>query len=664
MCGIAGYYSPSGRPCDPAELLRVSRMIRHRGPDDEGFFLQEISGRRHFLAGTDTTTEVRQSRLAWSPHGDLRETRVGPSALGLVHRRLSIIDLSPGGHEPMSSSDGRLVITFNGEIYNYIELREELKSLGHAFHTGSDVEVLLEAYLEWGTDCLSRLNGMWSFALWDGEKLFCSRDRLGIKPLYHHWDGERFLFCSEPKGILAFEGVDRTPDERALYYFLARDWTDFDEFTFFTSIRSLLPGHAMVVDRNGPRTWRYWEVTADTAPAPAEAHAVEELQRLFRDSIRLHLRSDVPVGTCLSGGLDSSAVVAVSALESVRSLTAFSVGYSEGGKFDERRYAREVAAAAGAPLRETEPDGSDLPRTLEALAFHQDEPAAGMGVYSQWHVMRLAAREPVKVLLDGQGGDELFAGYHRYYWTALLDLFRAGRMAEWASLLKYVAVDLGHGWARTLVRSFAPALPPALLVAGQRRFGQGKDRVLAPDFERRRRDFVTEPPRRFGSLLNDQLYYDITLRFLPSLLRYEDRNSMAWSIEARVPFLDHRLVEFACRLPFDLKIHGRSTKYVARKAFEPWVPASVSARRDKMGYETPTDAWLRGPQRGLIEELLLTGPCLERGYLHPAETHAQVERFLKGAPLGLQVWRWLHLEMWFRTFVDPARLEPRSLPER
>jgi asparagine synthase (glutamine-hydrolysing) len=345
-------------------------------------------------------------------------------------------------------------------------------------------------------------------------------------------------------------------------------------------------------------------------------------------------------------------------------MKAFSVGYAAAPGFDERGYAAEVARAAGADFVQAEPDGTDLERTLQALAFYQDEPAAGMGIYSQWHVMRLAARDRIKVLLDGQGGDELFGGYHRYYWSALYDLFRQGRLGEWAALLRYVAVGLGHGWARTLARSFAPWLPPALLVAGQRRFGQGKDRVLDRGFEARRRDLASLPPRRFGSLLNDQLYYDTTLRFLPSLLRYEDRNSMAYSIEARVPFLDYRMVEFAFRLPPDLKIRGRQTKYVARRAFEPWVPESVRARRDKMGYETPTDAWLRGPHGALLDELLLTGPCLTRGYLDPAELRAQVERFRAGAPIGLQVWRWLHMETWFRTFIDPPRVEPAELPER
>ncbi|MBI5837412.1 MAG: asparagine synthase (glutamine-hydrolyzing) [Candidatus Eisenbacteria bacterium] len=662
MCGIAGYYSPSGRPVAPETLLRVSRMLRHRGPDDEGALLVDARGGRHFLAGPDTPADVRSSRLAYSPTGDLREAPPGPFPLALLHRRLSILDLSPGGHEPMCGPGGRHVVTFNGEIYNYLELRDELHALGREFRTGSDVEVLLHAYDQWGEACLARFNGMWSFALWDGRRLFCARDRLGIKPFYYAWDGERFVFSSEPKGVLAFGDLERRPDERALYYFLARDWTDFDTFTFFEGLTALLPAHALVVDERGPRAWRWWEVLPSPEPPPSEDEAVARLRELFGDAVSVHLRSDVPVGTCLSGGLDSSAVLSAASARLDHPMKAFSVGYSKFAGFDERPFAAEVARQAGAEFVPGEPDGSDLEDMLAKLAWYQDEPAAGMGIYSQWHVMRLAARDRVKVLLDGQGGDELFGGYHRYYWSALYDLFRRGRVAEWASLLRYVASDLGHGYPRTLARSFAPWLPPGLLVEGQRRFGQGKDRVLERAFEARRRDLGTDPPPRFGSLLNDQLYHDTTLRFLPSLLRYEDRNSMAWSIEARVPFLDHRVVEYAFRIPFDLKIRGHETKYVARRAFEPWVPQSVRARRDKMGYETPTDAWLRGEHARLLDELLLTGPCLGRGYLDAVELRAQVARFRAGAPLGLQVWRWLHLELWFRTFIDAPALEPAALP--
>ena len=661
MCGIAGVFSPNGPPVTAGELFELGARIPWRGPDDEGYLLETASGERFLFAGPDSPPEAYAGGLPYTP------TRSVPGEvqgrLGFAFRRLSILDLSPSGHQPMCDPSGRFWLIFNGEVYNYLELRAELEGKGHRFASSGDAAVLLASFAEWGERCLERWNGMWGCAIWDAreQRLFLARDRFGVKPLYYQYEDGRFRFASELKPLV----LDRPirVDRQSVYDLVARDWVDYRDETFFAGTLRLPPAHALIVDRNGLRTWRWWELPEGAARRGAEvprdeAGIVAAFRERFQDAVRLRLRSDVPVGTCLSGGLDSSAIVLEASRQLDHPMRVFTVGYAD-PRFDERPHARAVARAAGAEYFEVEPDGTDLFETLDDLVWHQEEPAAGPGLYSQWHVMRLAHAHGMKVLLDGQGGDELLAGYHRYATPYLQDLLRRGRLAEFARDVWRVGARQGQveTWAKVFLTG--PARP--LFAWGRRTFGQGKDRVLRPEFAAECGAPEPVAPRRFATALDDTLGWEITNRFLPSLLRYEDRNSMAHSIETRLPFLDYRLVEFVFALPQGYRLRGTTTKWVLRQAMRGVLPAAVAERRDKMGYETPTDLWFRGPLRAQVEETLLGPAARSAEFLAAGPLRQELEAYFAGRrDIGLQVWRWLHLELWLRRFADAPAVAARE----
>jgi asparagine synthase (glutamine-hydrolysing) len=393
------------------------------------------------------------------------------------------------------------------------------------------------------------------------------------------------------------------------------------------------------------------------------AELTEQFASLFTDSVRLRLRADVEVGSCLSGGLDSSAVVTTAAKLANAGLHAFTCAYDEGPAYDERPYVRAVAEASGAKSHVVVPDGSDFWRVFDTLADRQGEPTAGPGVYSQWQVMKLAGDAHLKVLLDGQGGDETLAGYFRYLPTRLRDLVAAGNWAAFASLWGKVSGRLGL--ATTLLHTFEPWLPPPLVQALRRRYGQGKDRVLSSTLRKLRSEAPAIPPTTRSHLWS-QLAFDTTVRQLPSLLRYEDRSSMAFGIETRLPFLDYRLVEFAFALPDGERLDGATTKAIARRALGDRVPKSVLERRDKMGFETPADLWLRGRYAGeMRRRLARKGPLHD--WVDAAAVSAAVEDWIAGRrDIGLQVWRWLSLEAWGQHYIarDPRVLARPADPSR
>lgn len=658
MCGIAGIYDRHGR-ASLGRLRAMAAILRHRGPDDEGLLLADAaSGAWQLHGGSDTPAEVYRSGLPWAPgrsQGDVAHARFG---VGLLHRRLSIVDLAPTGHQPMCDADARTWVVYNGEIYNFIELRAELAALGHAFRGTSDTEVILAAYRQWGEDCLAHFNGMFGLALWDAHRrvLFCARDRLGVKPFYFQWDGDGFAFASEPRALVMTQAEPVRPRLEAVRDLLALDWVDHETHTFFTGLRQLPAGHALTVGEDGLRVRAWWSVDA-----AAHAHGgADEWTRTFADlftsSVELRLRADVDVGTCLSGGLDSTAVLTTAGGLAKRGLHAFSCAYDEGPAFDERPWIKAAVEASGAKSHLTVPDGGDFWSVFDALAIGQDEPTAGPGVYSQWKVMELAHATGLKVLLDGQGGDELFAGYFRYLPARLRDHVAAGRWGAFASLWGDVADRLGP--ATALLHTFEPWLPAPLVAELRSRFGQGKDRVLSRSLARVAGS-VPRLPDAGRSWLWRQLAFDTFRRQLPSLLRYEDRNSMAFSIETRLPFLDYRLVEFAFALPDDQKLAGTTTKAILRRALGDRVPPSVLARRDKMGFETPTDLWLRGRYGGEVRRRL-SRPGPFQDWVDRDVLRAELDAYLAGQrAIGLQIWRWLSLEAWSQAFVarDPRVFE-------
>lgn len=636
MCGIAGFYQING-PADPGLVAWMIDRLRHRGPDDSGLIAL-----------------------------DKRESL--PS-LVLGHCRLAIIDLSAAGHQPMSNEDGKIWIVYNGEVYNYMELMEELASRGHRFRSRTDTEVILHAYEEYGVDCLQRFNGMFAFALWDGRArlLFCARDRFGIKPFYYHFDGERFLFASEIKALLHPEGVKREPNPQIIYDYLVNGYLDHTGETFFQGIAQLPPAHYLLLEGGDLRVRRWWDLcpSRDGHWAPSDPELAERFRSLLTDAIRLRLRSDVPIGTCLSGGLDSSSIVCLAnrlmfphekasrpEIVGERQKT-FSSCFEE-RRWDEREFIYEVLEQTGAEANFAFPQGEELFELIPQLVWSQDEPFGSTSIFAQWHLMKLASQK-VKVLLDGQGADEILAGYHRAFGALYLDLmerFRIGRLLRELVFYRWVH----RSFQPYVFSGLARSLLPDAWVGRLRGRITGDIHWIDPEFQRGyRRDFGFD--ERFGTHLDSQLYSVLTRYGLPALLHYEDRNSMAFSLEARVPFLDYRLVEFAFTLPASQKIRDGMTKVVLRNAMRGLLPEKVRMRMDKMGFVTPEDLWFRGKMRPGIEEILTSKSFRERGYLRPERVLEEFRAYCRGErSIRSVLWRWINLELWLRTFMDPGSL--------
>jgi asparagine synthase (glutamine-hydrolysing) len=629
MCGIAGIYNFNGSPVEQVKLEAMARTIRHRGPDDAGFW------------------------------------RGGP--LGLAHRRLSIIDLTEAAHQPMTTREKDLVIVFNGEIYNFLELKRELDLLGHSFRSSSDTEVVLAAYRQWGTECVTRFNGMWAFALWDEKNrtLFCSRDRFGVKPFYYLEEAGRFIFGSEIKAILAVAPEAAAPNYPYLRRFLTTGIFDDGDETCFERIRSLPPAHSLILGEGQRRTWRYWDINPGELPGRYDyAHPETALRDLLSDSVRLRLRSDVPVGTCLSGGLDSSSIVCLASSMLDRPVRTFSSLY-EDPDCDERFFIEKVRDHCATESFFSHPQAGDLFQVLPRMVWHQDEPSAGPGLYSQWHVMQLA-RGRVKVLLDGQGGDEVLGGYFYFYPNYFATLVQMARRGERLSYIlrilreyprvreltgqRFTNQVIDHIRELVLPRFFNNLFRMPKINLG----GRTAPGVLHPDFIEWTRNRMKEPPfeRKFDLDLDDALYQALTRHSIPALLHYEDRNSMAFSIEARTPFLDYRLVEFCLGLPFDEKINGIETKYLLRKSMKDLLPPEISGRRDKKGYPTPFARWLREDRMAFAREILDSPECRSRNILNPEGVEDRLRRHLAGEDFNWEIWRFITLELWMRIFMD------------
>ncbi len=589
----------------------------------------------------------------------------------LGHTRLAILDLSEAAHQPMLTPDGRYALAFNGEIYNYVELREQLEANGHNIISSGDSEVILHAYEQWGPDCVTRFNGMWAFAICDlrTNEVFCSRDRFGVKPLYVAETQHGFAFASEIKALLAVDRSLAVPNEAAIYRFLHSGLIDEDDATFFRGIRQLPPSHSMLVAPDGSRRmWRHYDVAAAALAHEVEMRtASEQLRDLMTDAVRLRLRADVPVGTCLSGGIDSSTIVGLADRLMDRRVSTFTSIYPDTDS-DESSFARDAASLFRTDAHWVEPRREDFFELLPRIVWHQDEPTAAPGIYSQWHVMRLAHGK-VKVLLDGQGGDEVFAGYTGYYADYAASLLhdvvrgRVGRLRQVVNEYGEIRAQLG---GRSPLLAAARTRAPNWLRAvyrTARRLEGGSAGVIDPAFAGRVAQTMRPPsrPDAMRDPLNSNLVDSLVRASIPALLHYEDRNSMAFSIEARTPFLDYRLVEFGLALPYWAKIRGWETKVVLREAMRDILPSSILERRDKKGYPTPLAEWLR---RGLMpstREILLSPRARSRGYT-AAES---VEKLLDDHETGRAdhhwlIWRLLTLELWFQTFIDADGSGPVS----
>ena len=623
MCGIAGIINLDKSPAEKRVLEGMIDVLRHRGPDDLGFYVN------------------------------------GPT--GLAHARLSIIDLSADAHQPMPNEDSTLYIAHNGEIYNYVELKNELKGLGHSFKSKSDTEVILHAYEEWGEGCLRRFNGMWAFTILDLKKntLFCSRDRFGVKPFYYYADGKVFLFASEIKALLKHPAVKAQPNDGAIFNYLASGYgyMDISDETFFKNIRQLKAGHYIKVSLNDGKIIqkKYWNLEPNkTHQAKKEADVCSDFYELFRDSINLRLRSDVSVGLSLSGGLDSSSIACVMAgLLKNGPFDTFSSCF-EDKRYDERRFIEPVLARTGARsnLIFTKPE--NVLDEMDRIVWHQDEPYSTLSIFPQWHVMKLAREKGVKVLLTGQGGDETLGGYHKYYLYLFADLIHS---LKWKEAAREMGIyrELGEEKAlsgsisKILVSHMTPDIVKKAFRAGGVKTAPA---YLGKDFAACRSNMVfTE--KRFGSILNNDLYNALKISPLPSLLHIDDRSSMAHSVESRAPFLDYRLVEFLFSLGPEYKIRDGFTKYVLRQSLKGILPEEVRTRRDKMGFATPLEVWLKTALKDKVYGILSSKEFASRPYFEQGPALKAFKDFTEGRP-GVShytIWSWVNLELWHRKFI-------------
>jgi asparagine synthase (glutamine-hydrolysing) len=652
MCGIAGIFHFE-KEVHPKLIQKMTNVLHHRGRDDDGFLAVNFDSRKAYpLTGKGSKV----------PGLKLEEFNT-PVHLFLGHRRLSILDLSPSGHQPMSNEDGTLWIVHNGEVYNFLEIKKELESLGHDFRSRTDTEVILHAYKEWGVDCLSRFNGMWAFAIWDlpKKRIFCSRDRAGVKPFYYLYDGKRFCFTSEIKALLQIDDFRADPNEQVMADYLFLGLVDHTNETFFKNIYQLRPGEYLLFEKDRLTIQSYWDIEAKEIRYAREGDYAERFHELLQDSIRLRLRSDVPIGSCLSGGLDSSSIVCMAnkLMFDGQSIDLNLVGERqktfsscfENPAYDERKFIELVIDQTGAERNYVFPKGEDLFKDLPKLIWHQDEPFGSTSIYAQWKVMEHANEKGVKVLLDGQGGDELLAGYPPSFYAFFKQTIRQLALA---SLIKEVKGFLKHqGWRmdQFMPRVMAGLVPDIFKPLFQHSNPYGFQWVQER-FKKKYHRSITKP-NRFENELNNFLYHTFRSSALPGLLHYEDRNSMAYSIESRLPFLDYRLVEFAFGLPLESKIREGRTKVILRKAMESVLPEEITNRMDKMGFVTPEAEWFRTTLRDPIHKIFNSKSFSERGYFNIANVKNNFNDHCKGkVDNHSMIWRCVNLELWMRMFID------------
>ena len=630
MCGICGiFFKDRDWRVQGDALARMNRSIVHRGPDDEGFFVEEN--------------------------------------IGLAMRRLSIIDVK-SGHQPIANENRDIWIVFNGEIYNHDELRKDLEAKGHQYRTRSDTETIVHLYEQYAQDCVKHLRGMFAFVIWDRRRrtLFAARDRMGIKPFYYRWDGKSFLFGSEIKAILEYPGVDAEFDRSTLGEYLAFGYITGPQ-TMYTGIRKLMPGHTLELgERAGePLIKQYWDLAVkdDATPLSHEFYLRTYREKL-ESAVSSHLMSDVPLGVFLSGGLDSSAVAALTAKIRGDRIQTFAVGYGE-EQFSELPYARQVAEHIRSDHHEVRLSREEFFETLPRLIWHEDEPVVWPSSVSLYFVARLA-RQRVTVVLTGEGSDETLAGYTRYAWTLLnskMDrTYRSVTPAFLRGMLRkgIGSAPLSAGLHRKLEHTFlmrdGASWPSFYFDNFYSAFSAGEfAELLTPEAFEASGDAYKgsmEPwERSSGELLHRLLYTDIN-SYLIELLMKQDQMSMAASIESRVPFLDHPLVEFTARIPAEQQVKGMAGKFILKEAVEDLLPHDIIYRQ-KMGFPTPWAYWLAGQQLHQIETLLTEPRAAGRGLFRPDTISRIFAEHRSGhRDHGNRIWRLLNLELWQRVCLE------------
>ncbi len=627
MCGIAGIMSFGERPVLAEELRRMCGSIRHRGPNDDGYYLR--------------------------------------SGIGLGMRRLSIIDLATG-HQPVHNEDETVWVVFNGEIYNYRELRAELERQGHRFYTTTDTEVIVHLYEEHGTRCVEKMRGMFAFAVWDERRnrLMVARDRLGIKPLYYSEAGGRLSFGSELKVMLQLPEVESRLSWAAVSHLFTHLSSNHTE-SIVEGVHKLEPGHVLVAEPNRPiHIERYWDVQFRPDYSRTEADFVRGLRELLEESVRMRLMSEVPLGAFLSGGLDSSAIVATMARMMTQPVKTFSIGFPE-EDFNELDYARRVATEFGTDHHELMIESNVL-EIIDDLAWYLDEPFGDSSAIPTYMVSKLAARH-VTVVLSGDGGDEVFAGYDKYLVEGKERFYR--HIPPFArNLLGTIGTMIPEGVkGRNFLRHISFAGPQRYLDASTLFRLEDKKKLFRPEaFEQIARYDPWQVEARYlekdnGDWLSSVQYRDLKSYLPLDILTKVDRMSMAHSIEARVPLLDHKLVEFAATIPPELRLRNGTTKYIFKQAMRGILPDEIIDRR-KHGFSIPLGHWFRGRLDGFVRDLLLAPSSVQRGIFNPAYIEQLLHLNKKGRKLDLQLWTLISFELWCRTFLDGGR-RPLETPK-
>jgi len=623
MCGIVGIYNFRSRaPADRTAVENMTRTLVHRGPDAEGFYLN--------------------------------------GALGLGHRRLSILDLSERGRQPMYTPDGRYVISYNGEIYNYIELRKDLEARGYYFRTDTDTEVLLALYAQEGAACLTRLNGMFAFAIWDSiqQSLFLARDRIGIKPLYYAETTDGVVFASESKALFASQMISPQVVAPVIDTYMTYGYVPGEE-TLFRGVRKLLPGHWLLVTLEGIKSVSYWDLCYVPNIQRSAAETAEQLRDLLLDATRIHLRSDVPVGIFLSGGLDSSATVALLAESGIRNLKTFSVAYKEGQQYDETRYARLVADHFQTDHHTLYVNPDLFLEFIPGYVWYMDEPVTEAAGISLYFIAKLL-REHVVVALSGEGADELFAGYDIYRYMRWLEIYRGLPERIRSMLIEPLASVIGNGKLHRYCQLARQPLENRYLGVSLHD-SRYKNLLYSEEFrEQSEKQPKVNPllPYYTKTYANDvltrMLYSDFKSWLVDDLLIKADKMTMANSVELRVPFLDYRVVEYAATVPSYMKQRGGTVKWILKQAMRGRLPKEILTR-EKMGFPTPLAAMFQKDLSGYLRDLLLSKKCLDRGYFKGRTIEQLIEEHRsKKQDHHKALWQLVVLEEWHRQFIDRA----------
>jgi len=605
MCGIAGFIDNQYTGTKGKDLMgKVLQSIKHRGPDGSHIFQE--------------------------------------GAICLGHNRLSIIDLSHEADQPMHGWGSTIV--FNGEIYNYLELKKVLELDGYIFKTQSDTEVLLALYHKHGDQCVQYCAGMWAFAIWNHQKqiLFCSRDRFGIKPFYYYRYGDKFYFGSELKIFQNIPQIQLQINEDQCIRGLQLGWTSYKSETYYSNIHQIEPAHNLIWQNDQISHSKYWDIAQSSPIQISEEEAISQFRHLFDQSIQQHMRSDVSVGSCLSGGLDSSTIVSsVASLYPSSALKTFTIYYTGDNAIDERPFARLLSEKyPNVESHYMEPSEESIRESYADYTTAQDVPIGGSSPYSQYFVMRLAAENGIKVVLDGQGSDELMAGYLHAYYRVIGSHLRSTKpwkaLSLWNQLSRAQEYSLTKKW-EVLGKSLLSTLLSEQDITA---LELNKGKVLSLDFPKQK---IALAPFPSQSALNTFLYQSVFQTSLSHLLHFEDRNSMRFSIESRVPFLDHRLVEFLFSLPDHFKIRGTDTKYILRQSQAPILPSAIALRKDKKGFVTPGEVkWLRGPLRFILDQ-----PLTDLPYLKNSKVREIIAQYQNGDNKNARwIWRYFALQDW------------------